>query len=100
MPVKFEPLCFWSCPCRRGQDSARFGYYHDGRLDGFSDVNASVAREFGAATVRLYGRNLTDEGVQVHGLYFGNDPRKGWINETYYQLGEPRIIGVELNYAF
>lgn len=24
----------------------------------------------------------------VHGLYFGNDPRMGWINETCLQYGE------------
>ena len=43
---------------------------------------------------------LLDKNYAVHGLYFGNDPRKNWINETYYQLGEPRVYGVSLKYSF
>jgi outer membrane receptor protein involved in Fe transport len=97
----WQPAGLWSGRLElRSQESVRFGYYHDGRLDGFSIVNASVARRFGNTSVRVYGRNLTDEDVAVHGLYFGNDPRKGWINETYLQYGEPRIVGVEMTHAF
>jgi len=31
---------------------------------------------------------------------FGNDPRKFYETEAYYQLGEPRMLGVSANYAF
>jgi outer membrane receptor protein involved in Fe transport len=83
-----------------GQDGSRFGYYHDGTLARRTLLGASLRRSFGRAEVSLWGRNLTDEEVPVHGLYFGNDPRKGWINESYYQLGEPRLIGLGLRYGF
>ena len=31
---------------------------------------------------------------------FGNDPRKLYATEAYYQLGEPRVYGVDLRYEF
>ena len=48
----------------------------------------------------LWARNLTDEDYAVHGLYFGNDPRKGYLPERYLQLGEPRVVGLSLRRAF
>lgn len=83
-----------------GRDSSRFGYYHDGSLRGYTLVNSSIKRMLGRTELRLWARNLTDQRVEVHGLYFGNDPRKGWVNETYVQLGEPRIVGATVSYAF
>ena len=44
----------------------------------------------------VYGRNLTDRDTQVRGFGgFGNDPRKGYAEEPYYQYGEPLTYGVE-----
>jgi iron complex outermembrane receptor protein len=83
-----------------GQDDSRFGYYHDQSIAGYDLLNASLDVGFGRNEVQLWGRNLTDEQYAVHGLYFGNDPREGWINETYYQFGEPRIFGVTFRHRF
>jgi outer membrane receptor protein involved in Fe transport len=83
-----------------GHDGSRFGYYHDRMLPRRTVVGASLRRSFGRAELSLWARNLTDEDVPVHGLYFGNDPRKGWINESYYQFGEPRVLGLGLRYSF
>ena len=97
----WRPPGAWSARLElQAQNSQRFGYYHEGRLEAYSIVHASVVRQFDQSALRLYVRNLLDEDVPVHGLYFGNDPRKAWVNETYLQFGEPRIIGVELNYSF
>ena len=82
-----------------GRDESHFGYYHDGVIDSYEIVNASLSYRLGAFDLRLWGRNLLDEDYAVHGLYFGNDPRKGWINENYYQFGEPRVYGVSLRYS-
>lgn len=99
--AEWRPVSPWSARVEvEARDGSRFGYYHDGQLQRATLVNASLSRQIGPVALRLYGRNLTDEDVEVHGLYFGNDPRKGWINETYYQLGEPRVVGLSLNYAF
>lgn len=83
-----------------GRDESRYGYYHEGVLDGAVLVNGSVSYRVGATELMLWGRNLTDRDYPVHGLYFGNDPRKGWINESYFQLGEPRVVGVSAKYSF
>jgi iron complex outermembrane recepter protein len=83
-----------------GSADSRFGYYHDGRLAGYRLLNASLDLRTRSADWSLWGRNLTDEDYPVHGLYFGNDPRKGWVNESYYQYGEPRVMGVSVEYSF
>ena len=61
----------------------RLGYAHD---------NWSVA---------VWGRNVTDETYYVRGFgTFGNDPRKEYAVEPYYQFGEPRVLGVSASYDF
>jgi outer membrane receptor protein involved in Fe transport len=83
-----------------GRDDSYFGYYHNGEIDGYEIVNASLVYQRGPLEIQAWGRNLLDEDYAVHGLYFGNDPRKGWVNETYYQYGEPRVYGVNVRYHF
>ena len=83
-----------------GRDDSRFGYYHDSTIGSYDLLNTSLRYRSGNVEYLLWGRNLTDNDYSVHGLYFGNDPRKGWINETYYQYGEPRVIGVSARYYF
>ncbi len=83
-----------------GRDESRFGYYHEKSISGHDLLNASLRYRVGRTEFQLWGRNLTDEDYAVHGLYFGNDPRKGWINETYYQYGAPRVFGVTASYDF
>ena len=58
-----------------GQDDSYYGYYHDGKLDSYDLLNASLQWQAGNIAVTLWGRNLSDEDYAVHGLYFGNDPR-------------------------
>ena len=83
-----------------GRDVSRFGYHHEQNLGGYDLLNASLRYRTGRTEIQLWGRNLTDKDYAVHGLYFGNDPRKGWVNETYYQYGEPRVVGVTIKYSF
>ncbi|MDX1732744.1 MAG: TonB-dependent receptor [Halioglobus sp.] len=86
-----------------GQDATFFGYYHDGELDAYDLLNASLSWTAADVAVTLWGRNLGDEDYAVHGLYFGVDPRDdvgAWSNQTYRQLGEPRTWGVDVRYSF
>jgi len=83
-----------------GRSDSFYGYYHQQEIAGYTLLNASLAYRFNAFTVRAWGRNLGDEDYAVHGLYFANDPRKGYINETYRQFGEPRVYGVDVRYEF
>ena len=81
-------------------DSHRYGYYHNATIGRSTVVDASLRRTIGASELTLWTRNLLDEDVAVHALYFGNDPRKGWIPERYLQLGEPRLLGITLRHNF
>ena len=83
-----------------GRDASFYGYYHAESVDSYILMNASLRYRLGRTELQLWGRNLTDEDYAVHGLYFGNDPRKGWVNESYYQYGEPRVVGVSVRYSF
>jgi iron complex outermembrane receptor protein len=83
-----------------GRDESFYGYYHDEKLDSYTLLHASLNWQHGDFDIQLWGRNLTDHDYSVHGLYFANDPRKGWVNESYNQLGEPRTYGIAANYHF
>ena len=84
-----------------GRDSSYYGYYHDGVIDGYAVAHASLSYNFDKFTVQGWIRNLTDEDYAVHALYFANDPREAFaMNHTYYQLGEPRVFGVNVSYSF
>jgi iron complex outermembrane receptor protein len=83
-----------------GRTGSYFGYYHNQEIAGYTLFNASLGYTVGAVTLRLWGRNLGNRDYAVHGLYFGNDPRKEYVNESYRQFGEPRVFGVEVKYEF
>lgn len=86
-----------------GRGDSYYGYYHDGKLDSYDLLNASLHWQHSNIGVTVWGRNITDKDFAVHGLYFGNDPRDdfgAFANETFIQLGEPRTYGIELTYAF
>jgi len=83
-----------------GRSDSFYGYYHSQKISGYSLINASVGYQLGSTTIRLWGRNLGDKDYAVHGLYFANDPRKGYVNEAYRQFGEPRVYGVDVRYEF
>lgn len=84
-----------------GQTENFFGYYHDEKLDGYTVMNASVGYQYRSANIRAWVRNLLDEDYAVHGFYFANDPRDAFtVNRNYQQLGEPRVYGVEVSWAF
>jgi outer membrane receptor protein involved in Fe transport len=83
-----------------GRSDSFYGYYHNQKIDSYTLLNASLGYQFGAVTIRAWGRNLGDEDYSVHGLYFANDPRKGYVNEAYRQFGEPRVYGLDFRYEF
>ena len=83
-----------------GRDASRFGYYHEQKIKGYNLLNASLRYQIGSTEFLFWGRNLANKDYAVHGFYFGNDPRKGWKNETYHQYGEPRVIGFTVRHSF
>ena len=84
-----------------GKDGFYASANHEERIDRYSLFNLRLAWSSGPWTVALWGRNLTDETVQTRGFGgFGNDPRKFYAEEPYYQLGEPRVYGASVRWAW
>ena len=92
-----------------GKDEFYLSSSHSEQSQSYELVNANLTYIFGDWELSLWGRNLTDEDVIIRGFnfagftgdaYYGNDPRKGWTTEPYYQLGAPRIIGFSGKYDF
>ena len=84
-----------------GKSSAYASANHNEKLDGYTLLNMRLAYETERWSIAVWGRNLTDQDVQTRGFGgFGNDPRKLYETEAYYQLGEPRVYGVDVRYEF
>lgn len=82
------------------KDSFYYSDSHMSQAESMAIMNAFLRWREGPWQVRLWGRNLTDEDYGIRGFYFGNDPRKEYVSETYEQFGEPRRLGVTFNYQF
>ncbi|NEP61608.1 MAG: TonB-dependent receptor [Symploca sp. SIO2G7] len=84
-----------------GKDAFFFSSRHEQRSNAYARINARLGYARGLWDIALYVHNLNDEDVRTRGFgSFGNDPRKGYIVEPYYQFGEPRTIGVSASIAF
>ncbi|MEN1728390.1 MAG: TonB-dependent receptor, partial [Pseudomonadota bacterium] len=84
-----------------GKDAFYFSSRHQERSNAYELFNARLGYRHGLWDLAVYVRNLSDEDVRVRGFgSFGNDPRKGYVTEPYYQFGEPRTFGISASYAF
>jgi outer membrane receptor protein involved in Fe transport len=84
-----------------GKDEFYFSDRHNEKSDSYDLLNGSFGYEQERWSLILWGRNLTDEDYYVRGFgSFGNDPRKNYETEPYYQYGEPRMVGVTASYTF
>ncbi|WP_020210665.1 TonB-dependent receptor [Gilvimarinus chinensis] len=84
-----------------GKDSFYFSSRHEAQADSYELLNARIGYTAEHWDLALWGRNLTDEDTQTRGFgAFGNDPRKGYETEPYYQFGEPRVVGLSGTYRF
>ena len=82
------------------KDEFYYSFSHDQRSDQQHIVHTSVNVALGDWQLSVYARNLFDQTYANRGFYFGNDPRDGYQTHTYEQFGEPRRIGLEINYHF
>ena len=84
-----------------GKDAFFFSSRHELRSDSYEMLHARLGYRTGGWDLALWARNLTDEKVKQRGFgSFGNDPRKGYAVEPYFQFGEPRTVGVSAAYRF
>ena len=82
------------------KDSFYFSNSHDQRAHSSMQWHAQLSYYWHNWQFNLWGRNLTDEAVDIRGFYFGNDPRDEYVTETYRQYGEPRRFGLTAEYKF
>jgi outer membrane receptor protein involved in Fe transport len=84
-----------------GRDAFYLSDRHDVQSPNADMLNANVLWENGNWSLNVWGRNLTDELTVTRGFgTFGNDPRKDYALEPYYQFGEPRTVGATISYRF
>jgi hypothetical protein len=97
--MELRPFADWRWRLEvEGRAKRYFGYYHDGRLPAAALVHSNLSHDWNRLRVRLWARNLLNQDHAVHGLYFGADPRDGYLNHTYLQSGESRAVGINLSY--
>ncbi|MFP6807077.1 MAG: TonB-dependent receptor [Pseudomonadales bacterium] len=77
------------------KDDFYFSDRHDVQSDQYTLVNANFGYVSENWRITLWGKNLTNEDYAIRAFgSFGNDPRKFYVTEPYFQYGEPRIVGV------
>jgi iron complex outermembrane receptor protein len=80
-------------------DSFYFSDRHETKSASRDLLNGTIEWRKDRWRVSLWGRNLFNQQYTVRGFgSFGNDPRKEYAVEPYYQLGEPRVLGLTLRY--
>ncbi|MGB0691776.1 MAG: TonB-dependent receptor [Pseudomonadales bacterium] len=83
------------------KDEFYFSDRHAVKSDSYTLVNAAVSYSTASWQLTAWGRNLTDKDTYVRAFgSFGNDPRKFYVTEPYFQYGEPRVVGVTLEFSF
>jgi iron complex outermembrane recepter protein len=84
-----------------GKESFYLSPRHNAKTNRYELINARLNYRLAGWDLSLWGRNLTDKDLIVRGFgSFGNDPRKFYVTEPYYQYGEPRIFGATAKYHF
>ena len=77
-----------------GRDAFYFSDSHNEQSEPYTLLNASVGYRGREWSVTAWARNLADEDYFVRGFFFGNDPRDGYTDRVFTQLGEPRRFGI------
>lgn len=83
-----------------GKNEFYYSNSHDSKSSAYTITNASLEYKQNNWKAVLWGKNLFDEDYFTRGFYFGNDPRDGYINHTYTQFGDPRVIGLTVSYDY
>ena len=77
------------------KDEYFFSDRHAIKSDKYALLNAHIGYETERWKLGVWGRNLNDKDYFTRAFgSFGNDPRKNYATEPYFQFGEPRIIGL------
>ena len=83
-----------------GRDEYYFSDGHEEQSPSYALVNATLAYEVNNWELSFWGRNLSDKDYFLRGFSFPNDPRDGYSNTRWTQLGSPRQFGISATASF
>lgn len=83
-----------------GRDEYYFSDGHEEQSPSYALVNAALTYEVDNWELSLWGRNLGDRDYFLRGFSFPNDPRDGYSNTRWTQLGSPRQYGISAIVSF
>lgn len=82
-----------------GKDRFFYSDSHDQESEPYELVNARLGWRGDTIELYAWGSNLLDERYTVRGFFFGNEP-PDFAPKLYTRLGDPRTVGLGLNYRF
>ena len=83
-----------------GKDEFYFSNSHNEKSESYALTNASLQYRMGEWNITLWARNLFDKDYGTRGFFFGNNPEKGYVQESYTQRGEPRTMGLSVAWDY
>ncbi|MCU4675007.1 TonB-dependent receptor [Catenovulum sp. 2E275] len=94
---------FWWNIEAEGKDEFYFSDDHNLKSKRYNLVNTSFNYQLHDVLIKLWARNLFDQDHYIQGFDFGeygNDPRKEYAPEPYFQYGAPKQFGITAEYQF
>lgn len=84
-----------------GKDDYFFSDRHEVKSPSYELLHLRLGYQAQNWSMALWCRNCSDQDYFVRGFGgFGNDPRKEYDIEPYYQFGDPRVVGISATYEF
>jgi len=85
------------------RSSYKSGYFysdsHNEKAEPYTLTNLALGKSFGKTTATVWIRNAFDERFTTRGFYFGLIP-PDYPNQLWKSYGDPRQIGVTIDYTF
>ena len=82
-----------------GKSKFYYSDSHNNTSESYNLTNINYGYEYGQWTYSLWARNIFDKYYSVRGFYFGNEA-PNFIDTLYRRHGDPRHIGVMVQYDF
>ncbi len=83
-----------------GRDEFYFSDGHGELSPSYALLNGALTYEVNNWELSVWGRNLGDKNYFLRGFSFPNDPRDGYSNTRWTQLGSPRQFGISATASF
>ena len=82
-----------------GKSKFYYSDSHNNTSESYNLTNINYGYEYGQWTYSLWARNIFDKYYSVRGFYFGNEA-PNFVDALYRRHGDPRHIGVMVQYDF